>query len=288
MGFFDKLKNEVLDIINESDNIQEKIDSIRQLDLSNNEKNNPTNKKGRIQKRNKVEAYEGFVKEGHPYIKFEVVENKSVGTDEQKNNISASNSSTPPPKNGILKYVKIPIDPDFMKVGYSFTYDIEDKFKDASDAIKKKMKEAADTALGTFASQNMKATVNPNMENFFKSVDFRKLSFTFELIPKNKNQDDQIEKIVEMFKYWSHPESVGNFFLYPEFWVIHYNSGTNNGTQGVNFKTKLCRCENITIEYGNSGGYTLFKTSNKPTSVRINISFTENEYITREDITKGY
>lgn len=281
-GRGEDIKQGVEDILDFSDKTQGLIEASR------NQKNNPKAVAAKKAYKNKPEAYEGFVQKGHPYVKFEVVEYAGKDSKEQKN--SVSNSSTPPPKNNILKYVKVPINPEFLKTGYSFSYDLVDSLGSITDLARSAAKEASESKTGTAISQASGASVNPNMENMFKTVDFRKLDFTFELIPKNENQDKQIEQIIKMFKYWSHPDNIlgGTAFKYPDYWVIHYNSGVDNGSEGVTFKTKLCRCENITIEYGNSGGYTLFKTSNKPTSVRFNLSFTESEYITRDDIIKGY
>ena len=276
------IKQGVEDLSNFNDKIQGAVEASR------NQKNNPREVKAKKSYENNPEAYEGFVQKGHPYVKFEVV--KSTGEDSKNFKNNVSNSTTPDAVNGILKYVKVPINPEFLKTGYSFSYDIEDKLASATDFARKQVKEAADSTIGKAISQKMGKTVNPNIENMFKTVDFRKLDFTFELIPKNSNQDEQIEQIIKMFKYWSHPEIdlAGTAFNYPDQWVIHYNSGVNNGSQGVTFKTKKCNCESITIEYGNSGGYTLFKTSHKPTSVRFNLSFTESDYITRQDIREGY
>ena len=226
-GRGEDIKQGVEDILDFSDKTQGLIEASR------NQKNNPKAVAAKKSYEGKAEAYEEFVQKGHPYVKFEVV--KSTGPDSKnfKNNIS--NSTTPDEVNGILKYVKVPINPEFLKTGYSFSYDIEDRLAGATDFARKQLKEAADSQVGKAVAQNIGKTVNPNVENMFKTVDFRKLDFTFELIPKNQKQDDEIEKIIKMFKYWSHPGGVygGTAFNYPDQWVIHYNSGVNNGSEEI-------------------------------------------------------
>ena len=136
------------------------------------------------------------------------------------------------------------------------------------------------------ASLKTGVAINPNMENAFTGVDFRKLNFNFELIPKNENQALEMQKIVHLLKYWSHPEAIqsvnGKLLKFPFYWKIYYNDG-QGGTTGVSFKTKVCYCESIQIEYGSNNGYILMK-DNSPACVKISLSFTENAYITRQDI----
>ena len=140
------------------------------------------------------------------------------------------------------------------------------------------------------ASLQTGVAINPNMENAFTGVDFRNLSFSFELIPKNENQAIEMQKIIHLLKYWSHPDTIqntnGKVLRFPYNWSIHYNDG-QGGTTGVSFKTKLCYCTSIKIEYGNSNGYILMK-DNSPACVKISLGFTENSYITRGDIGTSY
>ena len=253
-----------------------------------NTHNNPLYKSWQNDYVNKVEGLTSFVTAGTPFIKFEVHDKPSIGTEEFKNN-TTRNSTPRDTKNGILKYVKIPVSQEFMKTSYSFNYDQVESLRDlgdiTQDAIKERLANLKSVKVGL---QNLNVAINPNMENAFTGVDFRKLSFNFELIPKNKAQSVELDRIVHMFKFWSHPESTTHSkfkaLKYPARWIIHYNDGTK-GTSGVSFQTKPCFCENITIEYGSTNGYLLFRETNRPTSVRFTLSFTENQYITREDFS---
>lgn len=250
--------------------------------------NNPLWKSWQNDYVNKTEGLTEFVTAGTPFIKFEVYDVPGLGTNEYKNNITR-NSTPAPTKNNILKYVKIPVSQEFMKTSYSFAFEQEESLQSLRDLGTSALKEKIAGLKATkVVSQSAKSTINPNMENAFTGVDFRKLSFNFELIPKNKTQSEELDRIVHMFKYWSHPESASasgfKILKYPARWIIHYNDGTG-GTSGVSFETKPCFCDNITIEYGSTNGYLLFRGTNRPTSVRFTLSFIENEYITREDFS---
>lgn len=259
--------------------------------------NNPTLKRAEKQYKSKPEVFSTFVKPGIPHIIFEAKELTSVGTESSKNaelwkgNTSIEGSETLP------KEAKIPISPDFLKSSYSFDYeasgkiDTSDVTKTLTDLAQMKLKEGTDgSKAARAASLSTGVAVNPNMENAFVGVDFRKLNFSFELIPKNKEQNEEISKMIHMFKFWAHPEVYGQdgikLLKYPYVWVISYNDG-KNGSSGVSFKSKPSYCTSINVEYGSSNGYSLFKeeNGNTPTSVKITLSFTENEYITRRDIT---
>lgn len=291
-SFNDILKNFGDNILKDvTNNIQKKIKTTFKGGIggsSRNFINNPLFKSWQNDYVNKVEGLTEFVQVGTPFIKFEVYDVPGLGTEEYKNNINR-NSTPEPGSNNILKYVKIPVSQEFMKTSYSFAFEQEESLQSLRDLGTSALKEKIAGLKATkVVSQSVKSTINPNMENAFTGVDFRKLSFNFELIPRNKTQSEELDKIIHMFKYWSHPESqtASGFKIlkYPARWIIHYNDGTE-GTSGVSFQTKPCFCDNITIEYGSTNGYLLFRGTNRPTSVRFSLNFIENEYITREDFS---
>ena len=81
-----------------------------------------------------------------------------------------------------------------------------------------------------------------------------------------------------MFKYFASPEKAGSAGItlkYPNLWKIMYMDGAG-GNAGVSFQTKHCYCTKVEISYGSAEGYMLFKSTNKPTSVKIGLSFVEN------------
>jgi hypothetical protein len=257
---------------------------------------NPMLSRKRNQYENKPESFSSFVvgkgSAKIPYIKFEVAGVTSVDSVDFLN--SEGSETVKENKKTPIKEVKLPVSPEFLKTSYTFSYTTDVKAElgaRTQEAMKNFIGARAKSLTDLVSKGNLKIASNPNMENVFESVNFRELQFSFELIPKNETQSLEIEKIVHMFKYWTSPEEMNvskfKFLKYPNQWLISYNDGSG-GTSGVSFKTKPCYCTNVSIEYGSTEGYLLFKTSNKPTAVRISLSFTENEYITRDTIGNDY
>ena len=277
--------------------------------LGPNLSNNPAFRKQHNQYTQKAESFASFVKPGIPHLVFEVDTVNSVTTKasenaanivEKINTLTNSNINVNELSNNnsnVQKQFKIPIDPSFLNTSYTFNFsqydsissaeNAENLFDITSDALTNQFKGLMSSSRGAqAASLKTGVAINPNMENAFTGVDFRKLNFNFELIPKNENQALEMQKIVHLLKYWSHPEAIqsvnGKLLKFPFYWKIYYNDG-QGGTTGVSFKTKVCYCESIQIEYGSNNGYILMK-DNSPACVKISLSFTENAYITRQDI----
>lgn len=312
-----KLENQIKDIKeNANGKILEKVRENLGIDdiffgeaLGPNLSNNPAFRKQHNEYTQKAESFASFVKPGIPHLVFEVDTVNSVTTKASENaativkgintltnlNINANELSNN--NSNVQKQFKIPIDPSFLNTSYTFNFSQYDAINNNendlgikevfTDTLTNQFKGAVPTNRGAqIASLKTGVAINPNMENAFTGVDFRKLNFNFELIPKNENQALEMQKIVHLLKYWSHPEAIqsvnGKLLKFPFYWKIYYNDG-QGGTTGVSFKTKVCYCESIQIEYGNNNGYILMK-DNSPACVKISLSFTENAYVTRQDI----
>lgn len=220
----------------------------------------------------------------------------------------------------IIHIAKLPALPGGLNTPYSFNYSPKDKPLFTSEGLEtaalKQLFQG--NKIGESAAQAAKIAVNPNQEQVFTSVDFRNLTFEYVFLPKNETEHQLIDNIIFMFKYWSHPNSVtwdtakdllsskitdedfreqvnsiktGNakikLLQYPRQWEIKYDDGSG-GSSGVSFKTKKCYCTKLEVSYGSSEGLLLFEKTNKPTMIRLNMSFTEGEYILREDVLEGF
>ena len=255
---------------------------------------NPRNSKKRSQYENKPESFSSFVvgkgSARMPFITFSKADFKAADSEDYLNSDGFSLRKDDSSK--ASKQVKLPVSSEFMKTSYSFNYgtSVMGAGGRTQAAIDTFLKERT-AGLAKIIADESNIASNPNMENVFESINFRNLEFTFELIPKNEAQSLEIDKIVHMFKYWSSPEegveSKFSYLKYPDLWKISYNDGSG-GTNGVSFTTKPCYCKSVSIEYGSSEGYLLFKTTNRPTAVRISLSFVENEYITQDTIGDDY
>lgn len=66
------------------------------------------------------------------------------------------------------------------------------------------------TAIGTGVRSGLKYTANPHRRSAFDHVEIRKFNFEFDMIPTNRQEAEQIEKIVKFFRLIAYPEYESN------------------------------------------------------------------------------
>ena len=124
-------------------------------------------------------------------------------------------------------------------------------------------------------------TANPFKEQLFKSMDFRKFSFTYRFVPKNEKEFKEVMSIIQLFRYHMHPEkSAAGFFLeYPSEFVIeyHYKDAEN---PYIN-KIAPCALSGLQVTYGGADSFTTFKgTNGAPAEINMKLQFEELEMLT--------
>ena len=133
-------------------------------------------------------------------------------------------------------------------------------------------------------------SVNPKAEMVFTGVPFRSFSYPFEFAPKNEQEKDDVQKIINILKFHMMPEKFGpGFLLAPsEFQITYmYKDGPNM------YIPKISRCAltDMSVDYSPEGVFTTFKGDNKgaaPVLTTMNLSFTEMEIMTKETIGTGH
>ena len=130
-------------------------------------------------------------------------------------------------------------------------------------------------------------TVNPQETLSFSGVDLRNFTFTWDLFPSNKNDSDNIRKIVRLIKQHSLPttESAGAgastaraFLNYPS--IVELNL---LGVDEAHFmRFKRCMIGQINVDYGVGGMPEIIK-GGRPAAVSLSISFSELQIQTSED-----
>ena len=141
---------------------------------------------------------------------------------------------------------------------------------------------AVDKALGR--------SVNPNAELVFKNVPFRTFAFPFEFAPKNEKEKDEVQRIVEIFKFHMMPEKRGLGYLTApsQFQITYmYRDGANM------YVPKISRCAltDMSIDYSPEGVFTTFKGDDKgaaPVLTKVELTFSEMEIMTKETIAIGH
>lgn len=165
---------------------------------------------------------------------------------------------------------------------------------------------------------------NPHKVVLFSGVDFRTHSFSFDLIPKNYDEAKTIRKIIFLMKYHGSPSTEGlqnttlplpsigadtftftdtalgdqaskHFFQYPNLFRIYFrHSPQEDDWERVNlFRLADCFLTRFSVNYhpANTPSYARPPEEGNlplPTAVRIEMTFTETEILTREKVQRGY
>jgi hypothetical protein len=130
---------------------------------------------------------------------------------------------------------------------------------------------------------------NPYKEQLFSNMGFRQFAFNYKFNPRNKKEYDNVQRIIQLFKYHMHPEVSPNrlFLEYPSEFEIeyHYNGRENKNVS----KISTCALTDVKITYGNQDAFTTIKDMNgAPAEINMQLAFTELETLTNERIADGY
>lgn len=135
---------------------------------------------------------------------------------------------------------------------------------------------------------------NPFSEVVFEKVNHRAFNYSFNLTARNKEEVEDINKIITLFKYHMHPSlsfdvAGGRYFKVPSEFEIHYAyQGQLN-----NYLNKISRCvlTGCEVNYGGDQFSTFRQFDNDgaaPVQISMTLSFTETEIMTKETIADGY
>src|SRR5210317_795105 len=174
--------------------------------------------------------------------------------------------------------------------------DILEKLGDAGGSFVRSVIEASmNIALPGFGAVVQKETgtaINPNAEMVFTGVPFRSFQFPFEFAPKNEKEKDSVQKIINLFKFHMMPEmdplSSANLLVPSEFQITYmYRDGANM------YIPKISRCvlKDMNLDYSPEGVFTTFKADKygaHPTIIKMDLTFTETQIMTKETIAQGH
>ena len=177
----------------------------------------------------------------------------------------------------------------------------KDNGKSAVDAAKeglgtmgRQLLETAITAVlpgfGGLMTKKTGSAINPNQEMVFKSVPFRNFSFSFDMAPKNSGENDDCHKIINLFKFHMHPENtaIGRLAVPSEFQITYMYRDKENSYIP---KISRCVCNSMKVDYSPESKFHTFKGDKKgaaPIMMKMDISFTELEIMTKETIAMGH
>ena len=127
----------------------------------------------------------------------------------------------------------------------------------------------------------------------FKGIDKRKFQYEFKMIPRSKDEADEIKKIINAFKLNMLPEfadgnRAGRSMTIPNTFDIQYMY--QNAENNYLHKISTCYLESMDISYGGSR-YKTFDGNEDgapPVETSISLNFSEIELITRERALEGF
>lgn len=136
------------------------------------------------------------------------------------------------------------------------------------------------------ASTNIGIARNPFLAAQFEGVQFRSFPFEYNLIPKNKQDSETIEKIIKAFKYGMHPSYVefgtlkNALFQYPYIYKPQFTKSK------YLFDFGFCVITDLSVDY-HGGGDPIYADDNGdkiPMNIRLSFTMQEIEIITKESI----
>ena len=117
----------------------------------------------------------------------------------------------------------------------------------------------------------------------FTGVNFRSHTFTYKFSPRDSGESTTIKNIIRRFKKHMHPDVDGPaFFKYPDEFAIAF-SGKNESFM-FNFGTSVL--SDFQVNYNPDGG-SYFHTDGSPVSVGMQLTFTEIDILTKDQIAQG-
>ena len=129
---------------------------------------------------------------------------------------------------------------------------------------------------------------NPYMEVLFDKMELRTFSYNFTFAPKNKQETEDVQKIIALFRFHMAPELKGaknRFLTLPSEFDIHYMYQDQAGQASENdFYNKIatCVCTGCDVNYTPDGVKSF--EGGAPTKITMTVSVQETELLTKERV----
>ena len=130
------------------------------------------------------------------------------------------------------------------------------------------------------------------MEVLFDKMALRTFTYNFKFAPKNKDERDDVQKIIQLFRFHMAPELKGannRFLTLPSTFDIHYMFQQEDGKASENdFYNRIATCvlEGCNVNY-TPDGVKSFRDGS-PTQITMELQFKETELLTKDRINEGF
>ena len=167
----------------------------------------------------------------------------------------------------------------------------------ATEAAKRAAAGLAEALTGTEGATQLANRVfgqadNPYMEVLFETMNVRSFTYNFTFAPRNEEERDDVQAIIQLFRFHMAPELQGaqsRFLTLPSEFDIHYMYQAKDGTNSENdYYNKIATCvlENVAVDY--TPGQVRSFADGSPTQITMGLTFKETETLTKDKINAGY
>ena len=167
----------------------------------------------------------------------------------------------------------------------------------ATEAAKKSAAALVETLAGAEGATQLGNRIfgqadNPYLEVLFETMNVRSFSYSFTFAPRNIDERNDVQDIIQLFRFHMAPELQGGqsrFLTLPSEFDIHYMYQAKDGTNSENdYYNKIATCvlENCTVDY-TPGGVKSF-ADGSPTQINMTLQFKETEVLTKDKINEGF
>ena len=136
-------------------------------------------------------------------------------------------------------------------------------------------------------------STNPYLEVLFGGPELRTFTYNFTFAPRNIEERDEVQKIIELFRFEQAPELRNNnsmFMGLPSEFDIHYMYQPFNGTEAHEnpYYNKIATCvlQSVNVDY--TPGAVQSHSDGSPVQIKMSLNFLETEMITKDHIKAGY
>jgi len=172
--------------------------------------------------------------------------------------------------------------------------EIADDIQKNTDALKKVVGFAfAEAAVGTggqLLTRQTGAIINPNIELLFNSPQLREFSFDFTLAPRDKDEAQEVIKIIRFFKQGMAPirDTSRLFLKSPHTFQVEFLKRVRGSTQSNPFigQKKECALTNVSVDYTPNGTYSTYDDG-VMTAYKMSLTFKELEAVYNDDYEEG-
>ena len=136
-------------------------------------------------------------------------------------------------------------------------------------------------------------STNPYMEVLFSGPELRTFNYNFTFAPRNAAEQEEVKKIIHMFRFHQAPELRGdhNMFLglpaeFDIYYMYQHEDGRTSEENPYYNKISTCVLQSVNVDYTPGGVNS--HANGAPVLIKMSLQFLETEMITKQHIEAGY